>query len=226
MCINGMNLLKYAEKDGGIQLTKSGFLVRKCVVWAAEDFRWPGYESQELYRLNRVLDEQDFVPLSVMHGLMFSGRLIRHVKGRAELTKSGISILGDHGALQVALFETYFTAFDFDAYERFPSLIEYCDYRHFLAVVDNRLGNWVSLEGFTEWCLPVPIIVGGRLGPLFEACLFLSIRLIRPLLWLGLLEEEPAETRQPVEQLRIRKTPLFNRFLVFDERMTESSPRV
>jgi hypothetical protein len=50
MTINGMKLLQPAGEAEGIELTKSGFFNRKCVVWAAEEFQWPEYEPEQLYR--------------------------------------------------------------------------------------------------------------------------------------------------------------------------------
>ncbi len=88
MCINTMKVLQYLANNGGVQLTKSGNFYRKFVEWAAEDFQWPGYEPEELYRLNKVLNEPDFLPLFMMHGVLMNARLIRHYKGRAFITKA------------------------------------------------------------------------------------------------------------------------------------------
>src|SRR5690606_22221232 len=103
-----------------ITLTKSGAFYRKFVTWAAEDFQWPGYEAEELYALNKVLNEQDFMPLVIMHELMIGARLLRHTKGKALTTKAGKAMIGHHGALQAELFDAYFLALDHGAYERFP----------------------------------------------------------------------------------------------------------
>ena len=223
MTTNGMKLLQHVAETGGIELTKSGFFNRKCVVWAAEEFQWSGYEPAQIYRLNKVLNEQDFPPLSVMHELMLLGRLIRHRKGRAILTSAGKTMLGNFGQLQALLFETYFTSYDFGADARFPSYIEHDDYRHFLGVVANRLGDWATLVDFANWCLPVPLIPSTRGRPEFEACLHLKFNFVRPLRWLGLMEEEDAPHMTPIEQGRIRKTELFDKFLHFGD---HSNPKV
>ena len=125
MCTNGLKLLRYAAENGGIELAKSGFFNRKCVVWAAEEFQWSEYKPAQPYRMKKVLNEQDLPPLSDMHDLMFLARLMRHVRGKAILTSAGKNILGRHGSLQALLFETYFTRYDFGADERFPSDIEH-----------------------------------------------------------------------------------------------------
>ena len=217
IAINGMKLLQLAGETGGIDLTKSGFFNRKCVVWAAEDFQWPGYEPGQLYRLYKVLNEQDFWPFSVMHDLMVLGQLMRHRKGKAVLTSAGKAMLGKYGKLQTLLFETYFTRYDFSANERFPSYVKHDDYGHFFRVAANRLDDWVTLVDFAHWCLPVPLIPSILGRPEFEACLHMRGNLVRPLVWLGLMEEADAPHLTPIEQRRIRKAALFDQFLHFGE---------
>ncbi len=217
MCINGMKLLRYADEHKGIQLTKSRALYRKCVTWAAGKFQWPGYEPEELYRLNKVLNEQDFPPLEIMHDLLIAAKLMRHFKGKAVLTKTGRQISGDHTALQVGLFETWFTRFDFAFYERFdmPPIAGGDDYEHFFGVISNRASDWVSLADLAHWCIPVDMISQYHISPLDEACWHLSSRLIRPLNWLGLLEVDRGDRFSPFREQSIRKTELFNTFLKF-----------
>ena len=100
MTINAMKVLAYIRDNDGIMLTKSGAFYRKFVTWAADDFRWPGYEAEELYRLNKVLNELDFMPLAIMHELLIGARLIRRYKGKVLLSQAGKRIIGDYGALQ------------------------------------------------------------------------------------------------------------------------------
>lgn len=223
MCINGMRLLEYAAENGGIELTKSGFFNRKCVVWAAEEFQWPDYRPSELYRVNKVLNEQDVLPLSVMHDLMLLARLMRHVKGRAVLTSAGKNMQRKHGSLQALLFETNFTRYDFGADERFPNYIEHQDYRHILGVIANRVGEWTTLGDFAHWCFPIPLMAGRSGRPEFEACLLLRFNIVRPLKWLGLMEEADALDLTPIEQRRIRKAALFDQFMHFG---VQISPKV
>ncbi len=158
MTMNGMKLLQLAGDTGGIELTKSGFFNRKCVVWAAEVFQWPEYQPAHLYRLNKVLNEQDFPPLTVMHDLLVLSQLLRYRKGFAMLTPTGKAMLASFGKLQALLFETYFTRYDFGSAERFPKYIEHDDFRHFFGIVANRLGDWVTLSDFANWCLPIALI--------------------------------------------------------------------
>lgn len=215
MTVNGMKLLKHAGENGGIELTKSGFFNRKCVVWAAEEFQWPEYQPAELYRLNKVLNEQDFPPLSDMHDLMVLGQLLSHRKGYALLTAAGKAVLKNFGTLQSVLFETYFTSYEPSGSARLPRYIEQDDFRHCFGVVANRLGDWVTLREFAHWCLPIALIPSTLGRPEFEACLHMKANLVRPLCWLGLLEEDDPAGRMSLEQCRIRKTALYDKFLQF-----------
>lgn len=217
MCFNSMKLLHHADDNKGIQLTKSKALYRKCVTWAAEEFQWPGYEPEELYQLNRVLNEQDFPPLTIMHDLLVGAKLMRHFKGKVVLTKSGRQLLGNYGALQIALFETWFTQFDFAWYERFdmPEIAGGDDYGHFFGVIAISTPGWVGMSDFAQWCIPVDMISQYHISPLDEACWFLSSRLIRPLRWLGLIEVKREDRLASVREQTIRKTRLFDEFLHF-----------
>jgi len=216
MCINTMKVLTRANEDDGITLTKSGAFNRKFVTWAAEDFRWPGYEPEELYRLNKVLNEWDFPPLAVMHELLIGARMIRRNKNKALLTKAGKAMLGDHGALQAELFDTYLTDYDFLGHDRFPIEQDDADLVHFLGVIKDRLDDWVPMTELAGWCLPVDHITKYRFSPVEDACYYLLSRLVRPLTWLGMVERAPnAERCGSVYDLRYRKTPLLGRFLFF-----------
>lgn len=55
-------MLEYARDNGGIGLTKSGALNRTFLAWAVEAFDWPGYEPAEVYAVNKVVNEIDYLP--------------------------------------------------------------------------------------------------------------------------------------------------------------------
>ncbi len=215
MAINGMKLLRYAEQHSGIPLTQTlGAFHRKCVEWAAREFQWAGYEPEVLYSVNKVLNEPDFPPLSILHWAMQDLRLIRHYKGAALLTKKGRSTIGDYGALQAALAEWMLAApLQEDLSPEAAAL--FWNLRHMLGVVSNRLNDWVTLGEFTGWVLPVDLFpASGPLGPAHEATFFIAHNFVRPLTWLGLLEESsrnaPAMT---MADRKIRKTALFDKFI-------------
>lgn len=215
LAINGMKLLRYSDTHGGIRLTQRGNFFRKCVEWAADEFRWPGFGAADLYIINRVLNEPDFPPLFALHDMLVSYRLMRHLKGRAVLTKSGKALLGRHGELQARLFDITFLSADPYHYDKRVIDAGIWDVRHILGVAANRLDKWITIEDFTQWCLPVdafPTI--GSLGQQHEASLYLWLHAIRPLVWLGLLEEvKAAVSETSLRDRKIRKTALFDSFI-------------
>jgi hypothetical protein len=214
MAVNGMKLLRYAEQHNGIPLTQAlGAFHRKCVEWAAHEFQWPGYEPDVLYSVNKVLNEPDFPPLSILHWAMQDLRFIRHFKGAAVLTKKGRSAIGDYGRLQALLAEWMLAAPLQEQLSPEAAALLW-DLRHMLGVVSNRLDDWVTLGDFTEWALPVGLFPAhGPLGPAHEATLFIATNFVRPLTWLGLLEESSRNIpAMRMTERKIRKAAIFDRF--------------
>ncbi|WP_157784516.1 hypothetical protein [Sinorhizobium fredii] len=213
MCINTMKLLRYAEQHGGIQITKLGNFYRKCVEWSAEEFQWPGYEPAELYAVNKVLNEPDFPPLFLIHEILLNARLIRHYKGRAKLTKAGSGMIGQYGDLQVALTE-YMLRSPIGDDPQANSL--FWNLEHILRVIGSRLTDWTTVGELSELAIPTELFPPrGSLSGRFEACLFVAHEIVRPLSWLGLLEDGNLKQRPHVrlEERLVRKTALFDRFV-------------
>ncbi|MCP4385541.1 MAG: hypothetical protein GY798_29705 [Hyphomicrobiales bacterium] len=167
-------------------------------------------------RRRRVAVTSPFTPLYVMHDLFSEARLIRRYKGKAKLTRTGKATIRDFGQLQVSLCEAQFTRFENPGIDRYPFSEALIDYRHFLGVVDNRLQSWTSATDFAGWCLP--LVPGTRVDdrPNQDLIYYALHNIIRPFNWLGLIEEKPTDKRHPwLEELEIRKTGLFNKFIRF-----------
>lgn len=215
LCFAAAATLRYMTEQGGIGLTKSGAFNRKFVVWALDEFAWPQYTAAELYVVCKVLNEPDVPPLYALHELLLAAKLIRHVKGCAVLTAAGKEHCGQEGLLQVTLFETYFTRFDFVGHDRWPIEMPDIDLHHVLAAIHRRLTDWTAFPELAGWCLPIDI-VPARWGTSEEtAMLYLASRLIRPLNWLGLIEEREPSRYGPLRQIELRKTALFDKFFRF-----------
>jgi hypothetical protein len=216
LCLAAVATLRYIAEQGGIGLTTSGAFNRKFVVWAVDELDWPGYTAQELAVVCKVLNETDVPPLFVLHELLLAAKLIRHAKGHAVLTRSGREHLDRHGLLQVVLFEMIFTRFDFAGYQRWPVEMPDADLPHVLGVIHRRLGDWVAFPEFTRCCVPVDIFPA-RWGTAEDnAMLYLAARVVRPLRWLGLVEEREPERRGPLRLVELRKTALFDTFFRFE----------
>lgn len=216
LCTAAAMTLKYLEVHRGIGLTKNGAFNRKFVTWAVDEFQWPEFTAQELYAINKVLNEDDVLPLSYLHQLLFDAKLIRHARDQATLTSAGKTLICQPGQLQVVLFETFFTCFDFAVHERWPIEIREADTLHFLGVVCRRLTDWVPYPVFAGWCLPIFALPAQRGTAEEDAMFYLATRLIRPLTWLGLVEENKGPRYVPINTIQLRKTALFDKFVRFE----------
>ena len=180
--------LSYAEENDGIGLTKSGAMNRRFVHWAAETFAWPGYTAEDLFVVNKVLNEVDMPPLWPVRDLLLHLKLLRRYKGTLRLTRRGRDLMACPGAL-----------FDLAA----PIYL----YRY---VHDDRaqddggvLGNWgvflnvINIEARTG-CTTAQLMKtfygwnsDDRADPDYQKTRFaLKFCIIRPLCWLGLLWED------------------------------------
>lgn len=214
LAINGMKLLHYVEQNGGIPLTQSlGAFHRKCVEWAVHEFQWPGFEPESFYSVNKVLNEPDFPPLSIPHWALQDLRIFRHTKGRAVLTKRGRSILGNHGELQAVLAEWMLAAPLQESLSAEAAAL-FWDLRHMLGIVSTRMCDWVTLGDLTGWAIPVELFPArGPLGPRHDAGWFIAHNLVRPLTWLGALENAPQNVpAMSMMDRQFRKTELFDQF--------------
>tara|TARA_R110002051_G_scaffold30487_1_gene70504 strand:+ start:8294 stop:9013 length:720 start_codon:yes stop_codon:yes gene_type:complete len=201
---------QYIEENGGIGLTKSGAFNRKFVHWAAAAFDWPGYSEDDLFVVNKVLNEWDFPPLSDIHELLKGLKLGRHFKGQFVLTKAGKELVSNPGLLFQQLT---------------PNFLFRLDHAAHLRREDNILGNWdiflnvINVEsdhGATRSTIrkalygdPDPAeAVYDRIGST------LYVTVLRPLCWAGLLREDRSKDARSNEMFT--KTELWRRTLRLD----------
>jgi hypothetical protein len=196
--------IAYAHENGHIELTKSGFFKRSFVNWAADKFNWPDYSRDELYQINKVLNEQDFQPLAQIHALLIYLKIGRHYKGTFRLTKKGKALVGRPGEIFGLVAEPYL----FD--------IIHC---HYISEIDRVALAWpivvnilnieadtgVTLKRAAELLFPVvnsEWIYDPRPSNAY-------VGVLRPFCWLGLLCEHcPADFHKRDETIFI-KTALW-----------------
>ncbi|PJK27852.1 hypothetical protein CVT23_20485 [Minwuia thermotolerans] len=212
----GRMMLEYARDNGGIGLTKSGALNRKFLAWAVEVFDWPGYEPAEVYAVNKVVDEIDYLPGWYLHEVMKRRTFMRKHKDRLLLSPAGREALDRPGLLQAELFPETFkgrylpsldAAFmgDFDLY-----------FGLLLWQVRRATEGWASArEIFRAAVIPDDAIheLGGyRDAPIHG----FHLRVLRFLTWFGVLEPAATDPRRfDADEFRYRATPLFDRFVHF-----------
>src|SRR5271163_2070645 len=74
---NTLILLRQAIERGGLPLTATGNLSRAVVAEMRGLIEWPHYDQADAFRLNKVINEPDFLPLHVVRILAQAATLIR-----------------------------------------------------------------------------------------------------------------------------------------------------
>ena len=210
---------EYIAANGGITLTKSGAFNRKFVHWAAAEFDWPGYSEEELFSINKVLNEWDFPPVGDIHALLKGLKLARHYKGKFLLTKAGKELVKQPGLLLSELVPNFLFRLDHGAH---------------LRAEDQVLGNWdiflnvINVEadhGTSRSALRKTLYGDPDPSDSFHDSIAstLYVTVLRPLCWAGLLKEE--EPHRLLSDERFTKTELWRRTLRLDTD-THLRPRV
>ena len=219
--VRGMVMaISYAETEGGIGLTASGAMNRKFVHWAAVHFDWPGYTSDDLYSINKVLNETDMPPLLVVREMLKYLRLLRRRKDVLVPTQRGRDFL----ARPQAFFDLIATDY----------LYAYIHYGQTQEAVRNRMRWWhvflnlINMKAETGCSLddlanelypsesyPEPAKMTVETWAERSA---LRYDIIRPLCWLGLLHED-REGLTIWQDGTYHKTPLWAACLKLDSDM-------
>ena len=103
---NTFILLQQTIERGGLPLTATGNLSRAVVAEMRELIAWPGYDQADAFRLHKVIDEPDFLPLHIVRLLAEAAKLVRVQRGKLVATSLGKSMLSDtrQGSLPAILF--------------------------------------------------------------------------------------------------------------------------
>lgn len=176
----------YIETNGPIGLTASNALKRYFVEWAAKVFDWPLYSLEYLYAVNKVLNEIDYLPLVILHDLLLSSKLVRHYKGAMQLTKLAKDLRTKPAALWIYLTKHFLLEMDHSRYTRHGDRLA-GDWDIFLGVINVEARNAVTEERLCS------ILFGGSEAEIrrydYQLTAAFYIHVLRPLCWLGLLEE-------------------------------------
>lgn len=180
---------------------------------------WPGFNKADMYRFNKVINEPDFPPLHIVRGIARSARLLRVSRGRLVATKAGRDMLLSErrGPLLALLFSTTF--WGSDLFDFGPDLLGAWP-QHDIGVVLWSLcvsaTDWQSPEALARLCT---IPINGALEAAWDVgSTAMEVRILRPLLWLGLIEHQ----HEPIPGSRFgsrhfyRKAPLFDKLLQFN----------
>jgi hypothetical protein len=184
MICAAQKLLAFLLEHDTIGLTKGKAFQRRFVHWAAAEFAWPGWEEEKLFLVNKVLNEYDFPPLEALHFVLLKLKLIRHEKLNCRLTKAGRAIAGSPGDLFNAIAPFYLFQVDHAGWSRLP---------------EPRLDNWSLYLNLLHVEAARGVTCGALrnalYGPPDPAGAYDRVpgmiwnQILRPLCWVGLLED-------------------------------------
>lgn len=214
---NALLLLRRAIETGGLKLTTTGNLSRAVVAEMIEIIEWPGADKKGMFSFHNVINEPDFLPLYFVRVLMQGTKLLRSRNGKLTPTRLGKQMLepNRHGALQALLFHIALWHMNLGYFDRNP--IDSWPQNHAGVVLwslSAAATDWLCPETLTRLCT-VPVV--GVLESDRDLGEFaMETRILRPLLWFGLLERKNAGKAGIGKPRLYRKTPLFDRFVKFN----------
>lgn len=212
-------LLRAAAVGPGLKLTAAGNLSRGVVAEMCDLFTWPDFDKSNAFRLHKVINEPDFLPLYFVRHLVEAAKLLRKYKGHLKVTAAGRKVMEEphQRALQAALFHVALWHIDLGYLGRG---LHHGWPQHDAGIVLWSLSiaanEWQTRERLTRMCA-VPI--NGVLNTSWDvASHAMEAQILRPLWWFGLLErrQETVAESQFEKRTFYRKTALFDRFLSFD----------
>jgi hypothetical protein len=225
---NALILLGAAAASGGLKITVTGNLSRGVVAQMIDLFTWPDFDKSEAFQLNKVINEPDFLPLFFVRHVAEAGKLLRKHKGNLKIAPAGRQLLeaSHQRALQAVLFHTAIWYLELDYLGLY---FHYGWPQGDIGVVLWSLSvganDWQTRERLTRMCtIPIASLADMRWD---TASYSMEAKILRPLLWFGLLEHRKDDIEGSREKRHLyRKTALFDRFLAFDVKLeTASSPR-
>ena len=199
--------LQYTQDHGSIPLTPSKAFKRVFVHWAAEHFDWPNMGYEELFSVNKVLNEYDFAPLELLHFLLIELNLGRHYKGQFKLTKAGTEVSQHQGQLFGIITPFYLFEVNHTGYTRFSDGPLLGNWDMFLNIL-----NVEAEDGITGADLRQTLYGPPDHSPLprYDDVLgSLYLNILRPLCWAGLLHMNRVKGFQSTERSVFTKTPLW-----------------
>ena len=183
---------------------------------------WPGYDKDELVRYHKFINEPDFLPLHFIRILTQTAKLFRTHHGKLVPRPLGRKMLAaeHHGPLQALLCHIALWHMNLAYFDRYPlDSWPQTQVGVVLWSLSASAHGWLPRETLTRLCtIPVNGVLEARWDFGSGA---LEARILRPLVWFGLLESrgEQRSATEFVERRLYRKAPLFDRFVKFNIRI-------
>ncbi len=209
-------ILSHARERDGLRLTPSGFLALADVAAIFDALPWDEAGKDLTRSLCRVIHEQDFAPLHLARLVLRKAGLLR---------RRGEKLYCPREAPDLA--------------RCFPRIVESTFWRTELGALDGvPLSNWPQDHiGVTLWALSACGLQWSEPERLMRLVTFshpaleqahgdgmvsaFQLRVIRPLVWLGLMEMERPWDFSARSLKRVRKSPRFDETLAFTVRLRD-----
>ncbi len=217
-------MLQRAVDRSGLKLTATGNLSRAVVGEMIKVIEWPDLDKKTQFEMNKVINEPDVLPIHFVRLLLQETKLVQKSQDKLVLTRLGKKLLAPEqcGVLQALLFHMVFWHVNLGYFDRNP--IEswpQTDIGVVLWSLSTSGGDWRHSHTLTRLCT-VPVI--GVLESAWDLGSYLmEARVLRPLMWFGLLESRREGGAGLGVPRLYRKTPLFDQFVKFSvqiERLT------
>jgi hypothetical protein len=197
-------ILDYVNDHGPIDLTPSKGFKRYFVHWAAKEFAWPGMTEEDLFRVNKVLNEYDFQPLVELHDLLIHLKIGRHYRKAFHVTKAGQGLVGRPGKLFGILTPFYLLEIDHFFGARFGDRLP-GNWDIFLNVLNVEAEDGISPDEYAQILYGPKSDDEGIHRPVVSS---LYSQVLLPLCWTGLLSEQRSGRGYLSDRVYI-KTPLW-----------------
>ncbi len=217
---NARTFLHAVDEMGHIKATDAGNLNRAFVSQMLDNLDLVKGYRDRIRHFCKAIRESDVHPIHVLRIVLTLAGLLSLRHGRFRVTRKGKSLMREEHLTQLyaRLFLTFIDKFNLACLDCGPECPEIQDaYCYTLYAVARKLKKWVTPKAMAQRVL-LPMTYK-LLNPVeYEmATLLTNTRILEPLAEFGLLEVEYAYEPKVFwsEPKRVRKTPLFDRFISF-----------
>lgn len=216
---NARTLVNALNESGGTKATASGNLNRKFVAEMMEKIELPPKTALMIRRVNKVINEEDVWPLHITRVIVELAGLVRRHGGMFKAVQKKQHLLADlqAGQLYNLLFLTFFRRFHLtylDHMDEAPLVQDTLPISLFL--VSRLMNDWVTVDEVVDFLFPAQVRQQLPVPAYGDIAVRLAYsRIVRPLLWLGLLEDRKWDEGS-LAKTELRKTELFDRVLQFN----------
>ena len=197
--------IQYIVENDGIELTPLNAFKRKFVNWSVKEFDWPHYREEDVFSLQKVINEPDFLPAVLVHDLLFATKFARHSERKFKLSKSGKQLKGHPGQIFNNFVSIYLFRYDHRRMTRFgdPPIEDWNTYLNILnlEVETARSGSELRTSFFGR--PPTPRSHDKLMSDLY-------FYILRPLCWAGFLSEQCESGFPRWEESIFQKTALWS----------------